>query len=70
MDHHEHLQWCRERAREYLAAGDHMNAVTSMMSDLQKHDDWRDGKLCTTMMMLYMVDPTRETAERIVEGFR
>ena len=33
----EHLAWCKERALEYVDAGDLENAYASMVSDLGKH---------------------------------
>ena len=35
----EHLQWCKERALEYLTVGDLTQALTSMYSDLGKHQE-------------------------------
>ena len=35
----EHLEWCKQRAREYCAAGDPQGALTSMVSDLQGHPE-------------------------------
>jgi hypothetical protein len=37
----EHLAWAKQRALEYLDAGDLKNAYASMVSDLSKHDDFR-----------------------------
>ena len=37
----EHLEWCKQRAREYLVVGDERQAVTSMVSDLNKHGETR-----------------------------
>jgi hypothetical protein len=31
----EHLAWCKERALEYVEDGDLINAVSSMISDMQ-----------------------------------
>lgn len=39
MTRDEHMAWCKDRAREYLKAGNASEAVTSMMSDLGKHDE-------------------------------
>lgn len=39
MTRTEHLQWCKDRAIEYLDKGDLDNAFGSMMSDLIKHED-------------------------------
>lgn len=33
-----HLQWCKDRANEYAYAGNLRDAVSSMISDLQKWD--------------------------------
>ena len=35
----EHLTWCKERALEYVDAGDLQNAFASMVSDLGKHSE-------------------------------
>lgn len=35
----EHLQWCKQRALEYITAGDVQNAFASMSSDLGKHPE-------------------------------
>ena len=39
MNRSEHLQWCKDRALEYVNAGDNQQAMTSMISDLRKHDE-------------------------------
>lgn len=39
MTRAEHLQWCKDRAMEYVNRGDLLDAVTSMMSDLEKHPE-------------------------------
>lgn len=39
MTRAEHLEWAKERARQYLDAGDPANAVTSLLSDLTKHEE-------------------------------
>lgn len=41
MTRDEHLAWCKQRAVEYLDAGDLRNAVASMGSDLGKHEGFR-----------------------------
>ena len=35
----EHMAWCKQRALEYLKAGDDSQAFASMMSDLGKHPE-------------------------------
>ena len=74
----EHLEWCKERAREYLRAGDLVNAVTSMMSDLDKHPETRAkcGRDNKTLWALGVHAAIRATqgdydfVERYIEGFR
>jgi len=38
----EHLDWCKQRALEYARRGDVKNAVASMCSDLDKHDETKN----------------------------
>ena len=42
MTRTEHLQWAKDRAIELLDGGERLQAFTSMVSDLTKHDDLRD----------------------------
>ena len=65
----EHLEWCKERAREYLACGDVRNAVTSMLSDLGKHPETSDCGLAMLGIML-VASGDLSGARRFVEGFR
>ncbi len=39
MDRTEHIDWCKQRALEYVDRGDLDEAMASMCSDLGKHDD-------------------------------
>jgi len=39
MDRNEHLQWCKDRAMEYVERGDLENAFSSMVSDVKKHPE-------------------------------
>lgn len=52
MTRSEHLAWAKERALEYVAAGDLGQAFTSMASDLRKHDELIDhpGLLMGSML--------------------
>jgi len=66
----EHLKWCKQRAREYLNAGDLANAVASMASDMRKHPECgvNDGLLL--LGMLYVTQLDEDGVRRWVEGFR
>ncbi len=37
MDRTEHLQWCKDRALEYITMGDTSQAFASFCSDMSKH---------------------------------
>jgi hypothetical protein len=71
MTREEHLQWCKNRAREYLARGDVINAVTSMLSDLSKHEETKGvGRAMALVGILCMTEHDLEGARRFVDGFR
>lgn len=42
MTRAEHLEWAKQRALEYVDAGDLNNAFNSVVSDLQKHPETAD----------------------------
>jgi hypothetical protein len=70
----EHVEWCKQRARIYLDAGDLPNAVSSMASDIMKHpgtamDERNIGALIYVAMMR-IVDGDVRGVREWVEGFR
>lgn len=42
MNRSEHLQWCKDRALEYVNTGDLKNAFASFQSDMTKHEETND----------------------------
>ena len=67
----EHLDWCKQRAREYLNRGDIRNGVTSMLSDLSKHPETAPiGEKMGSLGMLYIINHDALGARQFVEGFR
>ena len=42
MTRDEHLEWAKKRALAYLDAGDALQGITSMLSDLTKHEELKD----------------------------
>lgn len=70
MTRAEHLAWCKSRAHEYLAKGDCVNAVASMLSDLNKHDETRISNPLLSMlgMQVAAASDTQET-KRFIDGF-
>ena len=67
----EHLELCKQRAREYLDRGDIQNAITSMLSDLGNHPETRGiGQKLAILGMFYIVQHDLQGARDFVEGFR
>jgi hypothetical protein len=54
MTRAEHLQWCKDRALEYVNAGNLDEAFASMASDLRKHDELANHSGVQLGMMLLM----------------
>jgi hypothetical protein len=42
MTRDEHLEYCKTRALEYVDGGDVRSGFSSMVSDLNKHDETKD----------------------------
>ena len=71
MTREQHLAWCRERAHEYVEIGQIQQAITSMMSDLQKHDETMGLTLEQAKHgMEVMMAGDREQARRFIDSFR
>ena len=70
MDRDAHLQWCKDRALAYLP-GDPVGAITSMISDLDKHSDTTDHPAKTLAVMLFMNGNlnTAHECRTFIEGF-
>lgn len=67
----EHLQWCKDRAIEYVQQGDVTNAAASFMSDMDKHDETRNHaalKLMATMLFTGQLNSPDEMRKFIL-GF-
>lgn len=71
MTRDEHMAWCKKRALEYLDRGDVANAVTSMMSDLGKHDETRlsEGSPLNALGMMAIMSGSVSEARRFITGF-
>lgn len=70
MTRAEHLAWAKQRALEYVDAGELANAVASMMSDLRKHDELADhrGILLGNMYLMGGL-MSLEECRKWIEGF-
>lgn len=72
MTRAEHLQWCKTRAMQYVRMGDYEGAVSSMLSDLRKHEETRNAAtgVCAQLGMMELLrGPTREGMARYIDGF-
>jgi hypothetical protein len=70
MTRAEHLQWCKNRALEYVNQGDLRNAYTSMISGLLEHDETKNmGSQFGMDLMMVAVLTTPEAMEKFIEGF-
>ena len=71
MSRAEHLQWCKDRAHEYINQGDYKNAITSMISDLSKHPETRDhAGIQLGIELLAAGFTSRHEAVNYIDGFR
>jgi hypothetical protein len=74
MTRDEHLAWSKARALKYLEPGPFFNpieAITSMCSDLTKHDELKNHIGINLAMGLLMIGDlhTEREARRFIEGF-
>uniref|UniRef100_A0A6M3M8A4 Uncharacterized protein n=1 Tax=viral metagenome TaxID=1070528 RepID=A0A6M3M8A4_9ZZZZ len=54
MTRSEHVEWCKQRALEYIDIGDLNQALTSMCSDLGKHPETKNHAGIGLGMMMHM----------------
>lgn len=73
MTRAEHIAWCKQRALfelEQPTAGNVANALASLLSDLQKHDETRDHPallLAGGLMLLGQLNSAEEV-RKFIEG--
>ena len=67
----EHLDWCKKRALGYVDAGDAVQAYSSMISDLRKHEETNDPVLIALGFQEMMLPggPRLDRARKYIEGF-
>jgi hypothetical protein len=66
---HEHLDWCKARALEYLNRGDLSNAVASMASDMTKHPETSCPPALTMVGMMAVMNHDADGVRRWIAGF-
>jgi hypothetical protein len=71
MTRQEHLDWCKQRAIEFVDIGDINQAWSSMKSDIGKHE-----KTCNhpaialgEMIMMIVGLKTQQDMRRFIDGF-
>jgi hypothetical protein len=71
MNRQEHLAWCKQRALEYVDSGDLAQALTSMISDLNKHPETKGNVGIELGVGLSLVGAlsTSSDMRRFIEGF-
>lgn len=71
MTREEHLNWCKQRALEYVERGDVQNAYASMVSDLNKHPE-TEGHAAVPLGMMMLISghlSSPDEMRRFIEGF-
>lgn len=73
MTRDEHLEWAKKDALKYWERGDLLEAVTVMLSDLDKHEELRNhpGRQIGVMWMFApAMHRDRDFVHRFIVGFR
>lgn len=67
----EHLDWCKQRALEYVAVGDLDQAMACMIADLGKHSDTANDAAKQIMLMMRMggLLSTAHEMSKFIHGF-
>ena len=65
----EHMQWCKDRANEYIKAGDGQQAMSSMISDLRKHPETADSMPMAIALMNMTNAKDLSAVRKYVDGF-
>ena len=71
MTRHEHVEWCKVRALEYVDSGDLENAHASMISDLGKHKETAGHPAISIGLGLLMMGQlnTADEMRKFINGF-
>lgn len=71
MNRTEHLNWCKERALQYVNIGDLQQAFASFQSDMTKHDETTNhiGLKSGIMLMISGHLANKSEMERWIVGF-
>lgn len=67
MTREEHLKWCKQRAMEYVNAGDNAQAFASMCSDTMKHEETKHHASTNQLGMSLLMAGHLETKEQMTK---
>lgn len=67
----EHIEWCKERAREILKRGDSLGAWASFVSDMSKHVEAREHPAILLGIMMHLAGHFNAPGkvQEFIEGF-
>jgi hypothetical protein len=70
MTREEHLQWCKDRALQYVDENDLPQALASMMSDLSKHDETKQpaDSILNTLGLVAAMSGNPDEMRRFING--
>lgn len=66
MNRDERLEWCKQRALEYVNMGDLSGAYASMVSDLNKHPE-TEGHVAIQLGMMLLISGNLNTEQKMRE---
>ncbi len=72
MNRQEHVQWCKNRALEYLKPGPYYSlqkAVASMASDMTKHPDTQSAIAIMGMIGVMEIARGEDAVRKWITGF-
>lgn len=69
MTRAEHIRWAKQRALEYIELGDLQQAYSSMVSDLNKHEDTWKMMDVLTLVGLGALRAGKEPLREWITGF-
>jgi hypothetical protein len=70
MDRTQYIEWCKDRAREYLDAGQLSDALASMISDMNQRKDTQVSSYLATFGLSCVMRNDTEAVRRFISGFR
>ena len=67
MNRIEHMNWCKQRAMEYIKAGDLNQAFVSMCSDVMKHEETKMHATTNQLGMSLLMTGNLNTVKQMTD---